>query len=115
MCFGCCCLPAVGDAAVAYVDPSPASIHVIGTAALAYQPLADPGNRVPPSLFLTLPPVHMGAACAAVAVSTPHEAAANYDLLLGECMLEGAPLIMRCNTMPVQQAEAVDQLLRQVC
>jgi hypothetical protein len=55
------------------------------------------------------------AACAAVAVSTPRESDAGYDLLLGECMLEGAPLIQRCNTMPVQQAEAVEQLLRQVC
>lgn len=65
-------------------------------------------------------PVVHTAACAhgcclsAVAVSTPHEDAAGHDILLGECTLEGAPLIMRCNTMPVQQAEAVEQLLRQV-
>jgi hypothetical protein len=36
------------------------------------------------------------------------------DLLLDECLLEGASLILRCNTMPVQQAEAMEQLLRQV-
>jgi len=31
-----------------------------------------------------------------------------------ECMGPGLSLIMRCNTMPVQQAEAMEQLLRQV-
>lgn len=49
----------------------------------------------------------------AVVCKTPRKED-NADLLFDECMLEGAPLIMRCNTMPVQQAEAMEQLLRQV-
>lgn len=52
--------------------------------------------------------------CAAVVCKTPRPQQEEGELLLDECLLEGAPLILRCNTMPVQQAEAMEQLLRQV-
>jgi hypothetical protein len=64
------------------------------------------------NIFLLLLLLLWCAPCA-VGCKTPHKEE-GADLLLDECLLEGAPLILRCQTMPVQQAEALEQLLKQV-